>query len=132
MRQLCRQHPFHQPGPAFPAMKQYDNAASRIADDAQGLVQIPGVGIILQIEKVHDRKGLMHSYQGFIVGSDRPLYQRQVDSIDGLVQVGNELESAVRALEGTFYNPFHQAFRTAAIMDEVGYRTYLELMLCRK
>src|SRR6185312_15232362 len=43
-----------------------------------------------------------------------------------------ELESAVCCLDGTFYNAFYQAFRTAAIMNEVGNSANPELMLCRK
>ena len=113
-------------------MEQDDYTALRTANHLKRIIDIPGMGIVVHIQQINYGKRLVYAHQGFSAGINVAFYQRQVGGIHGLVQIGNEAELAVCGLDGTFHHALDQTLSTATVMNEIGNRPDLELMLYRE
>ena len=74
----------------------------------------------------------MHAHGHFRFGQPLAFDQGQVHSQVGLVTEGMGGELAVRSLKWAATNAFNQRLVAAAVLDQVGNRTYLEAVLGRE
>src|SRR3989338_2563282 len=71
----------------------------------------------------------MHAHQCFCIRTDIPFHQCQMGALSGFVAIGHQLEFAVCGLHLAPRHPFYQLFVLAAVLDQIGNRADLELML---
>ena len=76
--------------------------------------------MVADVEKIHYRKRLVYTHQNLDAGVDRSFHQSEVRCAGCLVKIGDQTKFAMDGPHCPFCHAFDQAFRLAAVMDEIG------------